>query len=117
MQDKTTMNIETHPSGVTIVRFAGDLDSLGTHTVQKSFESALTTRGLRVVVDLQQVEFISSAGMAMLLVRGKTLRQGGGRLAIAGANHRVSEVLSLAGFHELFEVYPTIDAAVQATVG
>lgn len=114
MQDKTTMNIEDLPSGVTIVRFDGDLDSLGTHTVQKTFESALSSRAMRVIVDLAQVEFISSAGMAMLLVRGKTLRRGGGWLAIAGANRRVSEVLSLAGFHELFEVYPTVDAAVEA---
>jgi len=117
MQDKTTMQIEEHPDGVTIVRFTGDLDSLGTHMVQKSFESTLSERGMRVVVDLGEVDFISSAGMAMLLVRGKMLRRSGGRLAIAGANHRVSEVLSLAGFHELFEVYPTVDTAVQATVG
>lgn len=113
MQDKTSLTIDSRPDGVTIVHMVGDLDSMGTHMIQKTFETALLERGLQVIVDLSEVEFISSAGMAMLLVRGKSLRQGGGRLAIASANQRVMEVLTLAGFHELFEVYPTVDAALE----
>jgi anti-anti-sigma factor len=48
----------------------------------------------------------------MLLVRGKKIRQRGGSLLLAGASTRVLEVLSLAGFHELFNIYPTVDEAV-----
>ena len=70
--------------------------------------------GERAVVDLTDVAFVSSAGLAMLLVKGKTLRRGGGVLTLAGANRRILEVLSMAGFHELFDIYPSPDEAISA---
>lgn len=114
MYNKTTLHTEDSPSGIKIVRVHGDLDSMGTHMVSTAFEEALEGVTTHVVVDLREVSFISSAGMAMMLVRGKKLRQNGGKLTIAAASPRVLEVLSLAGFHELFDVYPTVREAVAA---
>lgn len=114
MNEPTTLTTEERPSGVKIIRIHGDLDSMGTHMVEKHFETALDGPARRVVVDMDGVNFISSAGMAMLLVKGKNLRQQNGQLVIANASERVREVLSLAGFNELFDIYPTVDAAVNA---
>ena len=50
----------------------------------------------------------------MLLIKGKMLRQGGGNLSIAAASKSILEVLSLAGFQELFEIYPTMADALSA---
>ena len=41
-------------------------------------------------------------------------QRGGGSLAIAGATKRVQEVLSMAGFNELFDLYPTPAEALAA---
>lgn len=114
MNEPTTLSTEEHAGGLKVIRFSGDLDSMGTHMVENRFKSALGQQDQRVVVDMSQVGFISSAGMAMLLVRGKRLRQHGGQLLIAGANTRVLEVLSLAGFNELFDVYATLDEALES---
>jgi len=118
MNDKTTLSTETLEDGLVIVRINGDLDSLGTHMVEKAFNQAVSERDTRALVDLHRVGFISSAGMAMLLVKGKSLRQTGGNMYLAGASKRVLEVLSMAGFNELFDMFPTVDealAALQAT--
>lgn len=112
MNEPTTLESEERAGGLRVIRIRGDLDSMGTHMVEEKFESALGSRDGSVVVDIGQVGFISSAGMALLLVKGKTVRQSGGKLCIAGATSRVMEVLSLAGFHELFDVYPTVDEAL-----
>jgi anti-sigma B factor antagonist len=112
MNEPTTLTSETQASGAMVLRFHGDLDSMGTHTVETQFDAALDGVRGDVVVDMADVGFISSAGMAMLLVRGKQLRQRGGSLLLAGASPRVLEVLSLAGFHELFNIYPTVDKAI-----
>ncbi len=114
MNEPTTLVTEERPSGVTVVRFQGDLDSMGTHLVEDQFDTAVANSAGDVVADLGRVGFISSAGMAMLLVRGKALRRRGARLSLAAASPRVLEVLSLAGFNELFEVYPTVEAALAA---
>lgn len=114
MNEPTTLTTEERPNGVKVIHIHGDLDSMGTHMVEKSFESALDGPTQRVVVDMQDVSFISSAGMAMLLVKGKNLRQQRGQLVLASASERVREVLALAGFNELFDMYPTVDDAVNA---
>lgn len=114
MNDSTQITNEERPSGVTVVTINGDLDSLGTHTVEPEFSRAIRDRNSRILVDLTAVSFISSAGMAMLLVKGKMLRQGGGAMVLSGANERVIEVLSMAGFNELFDIYATRDEALAA---
>lgn len=114
MNEPTTLTTEVRPSGLKIVHIDGDLDSMGTHMVERKFDAALDGDSKRIIVDMDAVSFISSAGMAMLLVRGKRLRQQDGQLVIANASSRVLEVLALAGFNELFSVYPTIEDAVEA---
>jgi anti-sigma B factor antagonist len=110
--DPTILKIEERSNGLTLVHIEGDLDSMGTHMVQNDFTGAAKGSKDDVIVDLSKVGFISSAGMAMLLVKGKALRKNGQKLVIAAASTRVLEVLSLAGFHELFDLYPTLEAAI-----
>jgi anti-anti-sigma factor len=114
MKNPTTLTIEDRPGNLKIIHIHGDLDSMGTHMVEDAFSAAITDRTGQVIVDLSHVNFISSAGMAMLLVKGKMLRQGGGNLFLAAASTRVLEVLALAGFQELFDVYPTLERALAA---
>lgn len=114
MHGPTTLTIEERSGGLMVARFVGDLDSAGTRTIQDAFTAMLASPGTHVVVDLSRVSFMSSAGVAMLLVKGKQLRQAGGRLCIAAPTPRVAEVLALAGLHELFDIYPTLESACTA---
>jgi anti-anti-sigma factor len=114
MYDKTSIETEEHPDGLRIVHVRGDLDSMGSRMVAPVVDAALTDCTGNVVVNLGKVSFISSAGMALILKQGKRLRLTGGKLVIAGSSPRVFEVLSMAGFHELFEFYPTVTEAVAA---
>jgi anti-anti-sigma factor len=114
MNEPTTVNVETRPEGLLLIKIHGDLDSMGTQMVDEPLNTAISDRTSRVLIDLSDVGFISSAGMAMLLVKGKTLRRGGGNMYLASATERVREVLALAGFNELFNVYNTTDEAFKA---
>lgn len=114
MNEPTTVKIDERPSGLKLIQIHGDLDSVGTQMVEEPLSSALADRTSRVLIDLANVSFISSAGMAMLLVKGKMLRRAGGNMYLASATERVREVLALAGFNELFNLYPDLDEALQA---
>ncbi len=114
MIQPTTIKIEDRGSRVKIIRIHGDLDTVGVRMVEEAFTKSTGERNEKTVVDLTEVSFISSAGLAMLLVKGKILRRGGGSLAIAGATKRVQEVLAMAGFNELFDLYPTPAEALEA---
>lgn len=114
MNEPTTLTVEDRPSGLKVLYIHGDLDSMGTQMIQDAFSAAITDRNAHILVDLSDTKFISSAGMAMLLVKGKMLRQWGGNFYIAATGARVYEVLALAGFHELFSVYRSLDEALAA---
>lgn len=114
MNEPTTVSTEVRPSGLILTRINGDLDSMGTQMVDEPLNAAIVDRTASVLVDLSQVGFISSAGMALLLVKGKALRRGGGNMHLCAASERVREVLALAGFNELFNVYNTLDDALKA---
>lgn len=114
MDEPTTLSIEDVTEKLRVVRFHGDLDSVGTRMVDEQFTSATGDRTGYLIVDLSDVQFISSAGLAMLLVKGKMLSRSGGQLSVAGASKRVQEVLKMAGFQELFNLYADINDAVAA---
>lgn len=56
------------------------------------------------VFDLSELEYLSSAGLRVLLVAHKKAVVGGGGLTIRGASAGVREVLELTGFSALFTV-------------
>jgi len=117
MNELTTLDYEDRADKLRIVHFHGDLDSVGVRMIDDQFTAATGSRTGYLVVDLTGVQFISSAGLAMLLVKGKMLNRSGGRLSVAGASKRVREVLSMAGFEDLFDIYPSVDDAVAAGRG
>jgi anti-anti-sigma factor len=114
MSQMTEISVEPQKSGVKLIRISGDLDAMGSQVIENPFVRAIGERNAKVVVDLSDVGFISSSGMALLLVKGKTLRSGGGDLCVASPNARVLEVFALAGFHEIFDVYQTVEEALAA---
>ena len=114
MDEMTTLSIEDVTEKLRVVHFHGDLDSVGARMVDEKFTSATGDRTGHLIVDLSDVQFISSAGLAMLLVKGKMLNRSGGKLSVAGASKRVQEVLAMAGFQELFDLYNDLNDAVSA---
>ena len=115
MSQETTITTDNSlRDDTTVIHIHGDLDSVGTRMIEEQFAQAISNHSKSIIVSLSDVQFISSAGMAMLLVKGKALRQEGSKMYLAGANERVSEVLSLAGFQDLFTMYPSLDEAAAA---
>jgi anti-anti-sigma factor len=60
------------------VVFVGTLDAPGTMTVEREFQTWLEGRTGQVIVELSEVDYMSSYGLRMLLSAAKTMRQAGG---------------------------------------
>lgn len=84
----------------------------------KAFEddaSALVDAGPKqVVVDASDLDYISSAGLRVILTTAKKAKAGGGGLTIACAKANVKEVLAVSGFDNIFGLHDSVDAAVAA---
>lgn len=82
------------------------------------FEAELLGRigqgAVAVLLDLSAVEYISSAGLRVILVAGKRLRASGGRLGLCGLTEDCREAFRISGFDTLFPIYRSVDEGLGA---
>ena len=91
---------------------AGRIDSVTSPSFEEAIGRGLAAGERRVVVDLGGVEYISSAGLRVLLVAAKRLRDAGGRLVLCRLNEPVRQVFDLAGFLPLFAIEASREGAL-----
>jgi anti-anti-sigma factor len=108
------MQISTRTSNdIHIVAIAGSLDSTTSPEAQKSLD-AVVAGAKKVVLDFSQLDYISSAGLRVLLGAAKHLRASGGKLGMFGLNQSVKEVFEISGFATILSVYQTEAEALNA---
>ena len=67
-----------------------------------------------LVFDLERVTYVSSVGLRVLMIASKSLRARGARIAVAAMQPVVAEILDICRFGAVVEVFPTVDAALDA---
>jgi len=103
---------EARAQGALVLAPAGRLDSVSSGELERHALARLDAGERRVVVDLAGVEYISSAGLRVLLVMAKRLKPPTGALVLCGMGPGVRTVLELAGFLSLFAVEPAREQAL-----
>jgi anti-anti-sigma factor len=99
------MQIFTRTSNdIHIVAIAGSLDSTTSPEAQKSLEGVLAS-AKKLVLDFSELDYISSAGLRVLLGVAKQLRASGGKLGMFGLNQSVREVFEISGFSSILPVH------------
>ena len=69
---------------------------------------------LKLLCDFSETEYISSAGLRVLLVAAKKIQQNNGRVALCSLGTYVYEVFETSGFTKLFEIFGSEQEAVSA---
>ncbi len=108
------MQISTRTTNdIHIMAISGNLDSTTSPEAQKALDAVLA--GARTVaLDFSELDYISSAGLRVLLGAAKQLRASGGTLRIFGLNQSVREVFEISGFSTILAVYPSEAEALGA---
>ena len=111
------MTISDAPEGgVIVVSPHGRIDSTTSALLDRHLQGLAAAGQTRVVVDFTGVDYISSAGLRVLLALAKRGRDQKGRVALFGMNDSVRQVFELAGFVALFTIAPTRAEAVQSAM-
>ena len=104
----------TQQAGVCIISIAGSVDSMSSGEVGKFFDEQIAKGDMRLVLDLSQVDYMSSSGLRVLVSTLKIVRQQKGDIHLAGLKDNIQQLLDLAGFTSIFKIYPTFEEAVSA---
>jgi len=96
------------------IALRGRLDAAWSNSVNKSLQDTVHSGCHRIALDLSQVDYLSSAGIRVLVVLAKNLNGIGGTLRLVDPSPTVSEVLKLVGFQQLLDTFKTPVPAPQA---
>jgi len=99
---------------VVIVKLSGRLDSSTAQGAEENFAEVLASGVLHLAIDMSNLEYISSAGLRVLLVVAKKVQQANGRVVLFGVVRNVREVFSISGFDKIFSIQVDSASAVAA---
>lgn len=100
-----TISIET-AAAATIVPLQGQINSTNAAGIEAEVLGLVAGGVRRLVLDFSALDYISSAGLRMVLVVAKRLKQEGGQLVLCGMQPHVREVFDISGFLTILNVEP-----------
>ena len=101
-------------SGGTVVALAGRLDAVTTPEYERRIGELLAGDETRLVLDLERLDYISSAGLRGLLLTAKLLQARAGQLRFANVTGSVRSVFDMSGFSNMFPIEESVAAALSA---
>jgi anti-sigma B factor antagonist len=109
------MDIHTDTiDAVTALIVKGRVDSTTADKLLDHLTATIRGGSARLVIDLKEVTYISSAGFRTLLITARSVQTAEGKLALCGIGGEVKRLFDIAAFTELFTILPNRDDAVAA---
>ncbi len=109
------MNIKEDKQGKAIIlTIEGRLDSSTSSTLEKKLISMIEDGGKDIILDFTDMDYISSAGLRVLLMAAKMVGKVGGRVVLAALSSNVKEVFDIAGFTNIFTIFASLEEAINA---
>ena len=90
-----------------IIALQGQVNSSNATTVEAEVLAVVTQGAKSVLLNMTELSYISSAGLRVVLVLAKRLKQAGGKLVIYGMQPHVHEVFDISGFLAILNVTAT----------
>lgn len=106
-----TRQVNEHTASVTVT---GRLDAGNAEIMKETLMQLIDGGAIHLIVDLADVPFIDSAGLAALVSALKATRRLGGNVVLSGVQPQARTVFSLTMLDQVFTIYPSLGDAVDS---
>ena len=103
-----------HGDRPNVLPLQGEIDLHVSPVVTASLTAMIEKRPERLVVDLSEVTYIDSAGLAALIEAMQKVEGYGGKFLLAGLQETVRSVFEISRLDQVFQIFPDADAALAA---
>lgn len=103
--------------GFRIFDFDGDFDSRTAHDAKDKIRKVISDENCNVIINLENVMYIDSAGLGALVSALKTAKEKGGNVWLTGLTTQVKMVIELTRLHHVFNIYESVDIALVDLIG
>ena len=91
-------------NNISIIKVGGYIDTTTSAELEHSLEQLLESNNTRIIIDLKNVDYISSAGWGIFISEIKGIRERNGDLKLVGMIPDVYEVFELLEFHYILKM-------------
>ena len=95
-----------------VVPLKGEIDLHVSPTVTASLNEVIDKKPDRLVVDLSDVSYIDSAGLAALIQAMQKVEGYGGKFMLDGLQETVRSIFEISRLDQVFQIFPDADAAL-----
>jgi anti-anti-sigma factor len=107
------MNVESRREGTSLVLKAdGRVDGTNASEFQDAMKAEINEADRAVVLDLEDLTYISSAGLRVVLLIAKDLQRQGAKMAACSLSDPVREVFVISGFDKIIPIHDSQDSAI-----
>ena len=104
---------ENHVATSWCLELIGRLDGTTADEFERRLDASLAKGAHRVVLNCAQLNYLSSAGLRVLLAYAKKIQRAHGKLCLAALTPTIRSVLEIAGFLSFLALQPSVDEAMK----
>jgi anti-sigma B factor antagonist len=97
-----------------IILISGRMDTMTSKYVEARLDSIIEENRPKIIIDLGEVDYISSVGLRVLLASLKKQRQNQGALQLASLQPFVQNIFKITGLDKIFQISPSEEVAFQS---
>ena len=101
-------------NGTVIAKADGRIDSSNSREFHSDLEAVIAESDAALVLDFEDVSYISSAGMRVILLAAKNLQKSGMRFVLCSMNDSIREVFKISGFDKIIPIHKSQAEALSA---
>lgn len=99
---------------ICIISISGRIDTVTSKDVEAKLDEAIEERKEKIIINLAKVDYISSVGLRVLLAALKKKKHNQGSLPLASLQPFVENIFKITGLDNVFQIFPTEEAAFQS---
>ncbi len=104
----------TKEGNILISKPLGRLDGTNSRDFEEALKTELNQEELSLIIDLEDLVYISSAGLRAILLIAKTLNSKGRKLALCSLSDQILEVFEISGFNKVIPIHSDKAAAISS---
>lgn len=100
--------------GQVVISLSGRIDSTAAVEFEEKLIEIIDKGKNTMIIDFLRIQFISSAGLRVLLLAAKKVKPYGGKIVLCDMSKDVREVFDISGFSSIFDIQDNVTSAVEA---
>lgn len=101
-----------HRDRPNVLPLKGEIDLHVSPVITASLNAIVEKKPERLVIDLSDVSYIDSAGLAALIQAMQKVEAYGGKFLLAGLQETVRSIFEISRLDQVFQVFPDVDTAL-----